>query len=76
LTFIDVPEKYYVRGLLAIYELNRVELFKDVFIWAYERSAMRYAAVRHSLGEFDAFQIAIPRTNAEHVSEYCFTETK
>lgn len=57
LTFIDVPEEYCVRGLLGIYELNRIELFKDVFIWAYERSAMRYAAVRQSLGEPDAFRL-------------------
>lgn len=57
LTFIDVPEEYYVRGLLGIYELNRVNLFKDVFIWAYERSAMRYAAVRQSLGEPDTFRL-------------------
>lgn len=57
LTFIDVPEEYYLRGLLGVYELNRVELFKDVFIWAYERSAMRYAAVRQSLGEPDAFRL-------------------
>ena len=57
LTFIDVPEEYYVRGLLGIYELNRIELFKEVFIWAYERSAMRYAAVRQSLGEPDAFRL-------------------
>lgn len=57
LTFIDVPEEYYVRGLLGIYELNRIELFKDVFMWGYERSAMRYATVRQSLGEPDAFRL-------------------
>jgi hypothetical protein len=31
-------------------------LLKDVFIWAYERSAARYAAVRQSLGEPDPFR--------------------
>lgn len=41
--------------LLGIYELNKVDLLKDVFIWAYERSALRYAAVRQSLGEPDPF---------------------
>lgn len=66
LTFIDVPEEYYVRGLLGIYELNRVELFKDVFIWGYERSAMRYAAVRQSLGEPDAFRMQY-RDNMQRV---------
>ncbi len=30
---------------------------KDVFVWAYERSAARYAAVRQSLGEPDPFRL-------------------
>jgi len=29
-------------GLIGIYELNRVELLRDVFVWAYERSSRRY----------------------------------
>ncbi|PZV75471.1 Fic/DOC family protein [Algoriphagus aquaeductus] len=57
LSFIDVPEESYVKGLLGIYELNRIELFKDVFLWAYERSALRYAAIRQSLGEPDPFRM-------------------
>jgi hypothetical protein len=35
---------------------NKVDLLKDVFIWAYERSAERYAAVRQSLGDPDPFR--------------------
>jgi len=43
LTFVDVPEMDYIQGLLAVYELNRArELFRDVFVWAYERSASLY----------------------------------
>ncbi|WP_192347931.1 Fic family protein [Algoriphagus sp. Y33] len=57
LSFIDVPEESYVKGMLGIYELNRIELFKDVFLWAYERSALRYAAIRQSLGEPDTFRM-------------------
>lgn len=57
LSFIDVPENYYIKGMLAVYELNRTDLLKDVFIWAYERSAMRYAAIRQSLGEPDTFRL-------------------
>ncbi|MDR7132060.1 hypothetical protein J2X69_004426 [Algoriphagus sp. 4150] len=57
LSFIDVPEEIYVKGMLGIYELNRIELFKDVFLWAYERSALRYAAIRQSLGEPDPFRM-------------------
>ncbi|SJZ43704.1 Fic family protein [Chitinophaga eiseniae] len=57
LAFVDVPEDMYVKGMLGVYELNRIELFKDVFIWAYERSALRYAALRQSLGEPDPFRL-------------------
>jgi len=57
LSFIDVPEEVYVKGMLGIYELNRIELFKDVFLWAYERSALRYSAIRQSLGEPDLFRM-------------------
>jgi hypothetical protein len=43
--------------MLGVYELNKVDLLKDVFVWAYERSAERYMAVRQSLGEPDAFRL-------------------
>ena len=57
LSFIDVPERAYVEGLLGVYELNRPELLRDVFVWAYDRSAKRYMAVRQSLGEPDKFRL-------------------
>ena len=57
LSFIDVPERAYFEGLLGVYELNRVDLLRDVFVWAYERSAQRYVAVRQSLGEPDKFRL-------------------
>ena len=57
LSFIDVPEESYIKGMRGIYELNRIELFKDVFLWAYQRSALRYSAIRQSLGEPDPFRM-------------------
>lgn len=57
LSFVDVPETAYIDGLLGVYELNRIELLRDVFVWAYERSCQRYAAVRQSLGEPDPFRL-------------------
>lgn len=57
LSFIDVPVQTYAEAVLGIYELNKVELLKDVFIWGYERSASRYAAARQSLGEPDPFRL-------------------
>jgi Protein of unknown function (DUF1488) len=52
----DVPRSTYTDAILGVYELNKVELLKDVFIWTYERSAERYAAVRQSLGDPDPFR--------------------
>jgi Fic/DOC family len=56
LSFTDVPRKLYNEAILGIYELNDIALLKDVYIWAYERSAEQYAAVRQSLGEPDPFR--------------------
>lgn len=57
LAFVDVPQKLYIQGLLGIYELNRVDLLKDLFIWSYERSAVRYAAIKQSLGDPDPLRV-------------------
>jgi Fic family protein len=56
LSFTDVPRSTYTEAILGVYELNKVDLLKDVFIWTYERSAERYAAVRQSLGDPDPFR--------------------
>jgi hypothetical protein len=56
LSFVDVPERAYIDGILGVYELNRIELLRDVFVWAYERSCARYSAVRQSLGAPDPFR--------------------
>lgn len=57
LSFEGVPRGTYTDAVLGVYELNKTELPRDVFIWAYERSAARYAAVRQSLGEPDPFRL-------------------
>jgi len=56
LSFTSVPRSTYTDAVLGVYELNQVDLLKDVYIWAYERSAERYAAVRQSLGDPDPFK--------------------
>ncbi|MDE0225561.1 MAG: Fic family protein [Gammaproteobacteria bacterium] len=68
LSFVDVPERAYIDGVLAIYELNRVELLRDVFAWAYARSSARYSAVRQSLGEPDPFRLRYRTLVAELVA--------
>jgi len=57
LAFTDVPGDLYTKAMLGVYELNRVELLKDLFVWACTRSADRYAAVRQSIGEPDPFRL-------------------
>ena len=57
LSFEDVPRELYTEAVLGVYEMQGVELLRDVFMWAYGRSAARYAAVRQSLGEPDPFRL-------------------
>lgn len=57
LSFVDVPRDIYISALLGVYELNRVELLRDVFAWAYRRSCSRYSAVRQTLGEPDPLRL-------------------
>jgi Fic/DOC family len=57
LSFVGVPQDLYTSGLLAIYELNRIELFRDVFLWSYKCSSNRYAQIRQTLGEPDLFRM-------------------
>lgn len=58
LTFLDVPERAYSRAMLGVYEMTRVELLRDVYLWAYERSAQEYVAVRRELVEPDPLRLA------------------
>lgn len=57
LSFVDVPKQAYTDALIAVYELNDIQAIKEVFIWAYERSARDYTAVRQTLGEPDEFKL-------------------
>lgn len=57
LSFDGVPRDLYTDAMIGVYELNRTELLRDVFIWACERSAARYAAVRQSLGQPDPLHL-------------------
>ena len=69
LSFVDVPERIYIDGLLAIYELNRPDLLRDLFAWAYERSCQRYSTVRQLLGEPDPFRMRYRELMVKSVSE-------
>jgi len=40
LLFVNVPGLAYTEGMLGIYELGRIELLRDIFVWAYEQSCL------------------------------------
>lgn len=69
LSFTDVPRDLYTNAILGVYERNQVNLLRDVFIWAYERSADVYAAVRQSLGEPDPFRFKYSAALRQVVAE-------
>jgi hypothetical protein len=68
LSFVDVPEHIYINGLLGVYELNQMELLVEVFVWAYERSCLRYSAVRKTLGDPDPFRVKYRSLRKETVA--------
>ncbi|MDO9601244.1 MAG: Fic family protein [Rhodocyclaceae bacterium] len=69
LSFIDVPERAYVEGTLGVYELKRVDLLRDVFVWAYERSCQRYMAIRETVAEPDPLRLRYREALITVVSE-------
>jgi Fic family protein len=58
LTFLDVPEQAYSRATLGVYEMTRVELLRDLYVWAYERSTQEYQAIKQDLAEPDPLRLA------------------
>ena len=57
-TFLDVPAPAYTRAVLGVYELTRTELLRDLYVWAYERSAQEYLATKQNLGDPDPTRLA------------------
>lgn len=57
LSFVDVPEQAYVDGTLGVDEFNQIDLLRDVFTWAYERSCQRYLAITQNVAEPDPLRI-------------------
>lgn len=81
LTFVDVPEPAYRRAVLGVYEMTRVELLRDLYVWAYERSTQEYLAIKQELSEPDPLRLTWrdlikatvrevvqnPHSNAQHL---------
>lgn len=58
LTFLDVPEGAYSRAMLGIYEMTRVELLRDLYVWAYERSTQEYLVLRQNIAQPEPGRLA------------------
>lgn len=55
ISFVNVPKQAYIDGILGVYELNEIDLLADVYVWAYERSTLRYSEARAYLIGPDIF---------------------
>ena len=49
-------------------KLNRIELLRDVFVWAYERSCQQYVAVKQNLVPPDIFRLRYRQALSEVVA--------
>lgn len=50
LAFVEVPREDYIHATLSVYELQKVDYLRDVFVFAYRKSCDRYSAIRQVLG--------------------------
>ena len=58
LTFLDVPPDTYAHAMLGVYEMTRIELLRDLYLWAYERSVQEYLTIRQNLAQPDPLRLA------------------
>lgn len=57
LSFTQVSVEAYTEAVLSVYEMNRTELLKDVFVWACEQSALGYPVVIQENVDPDSFRL-------------------
>lgn len=69
LTFLDVPPDAYALATLGVYEFTRVELLRDLYVWAYERSAREYTVLQQTLAAPDPLRLAHRDTLREIVRQ-------
>lgn len=54
----QAPAGTYSRAILGVDEMTRVELLRDLYVWAYERSTQEYPAIRQDLAQPDPLRLA------------------
>ncbi|XBS70409.1 Fic family protein [Acerihabitans sp. KWT182] len=75
LAFLDVPVQAYSRSILGVYEMTRVELLRDLYLWAYSRSTLEYRSLRQQLSEPDPLRLRYRQIVKEMVYQVV-TETE
>ena len=50
LSFLDVDPFDYAQAMMAVYELNRVEMAAELFAWTYRRSIRKYSVIIEAMG--------------------------
>jgi fido (protein-threonine AMPylation protein) len=68
LTFLDVPKLRYTQAMLGVYELTRVELLRDLFVWAYERSTREYVAIQQNMVQPDPLRLRYRNVIAQTIA--------
>jgi hypothetical protein len=70
LSFVDMPQARYVQAMLGVYELGRIDLLCDLFVWAYLRSCARYNQYLQVVSHPDPLRMkyrALIRSTVAHV---------
>lgn len=57
LTFLDVPEQSYVEALFGVYEMTRIELMRDLYVAAYQRSTREYITIQQNMAKPDPVRL-------------------
>jgi len=50
-TFVDVDRNNYTSSFIAVYEQNKIEPLKEVYVWGYKRSCARYSGAYSTIRE-------------------------
>lgn len=58
LTFLDVPAQTYTHAMLGVYEMTRIELLREVYVAAYQRSTREYLTLRQNMVSPDPVRLA------------------
>lgn len=58
LSFLHVSEQAYSRAILGLYETGKIDLLRDLFIWAYERSTQSYFVIQQNIAKPSAIRLA------------------